>query len=167
MSAAWATQKIAEQSARWKQQIKPAKPINVPPEIKASTIPHNYSLQGWSQEEATSSILICILVSRSQQGKRIVVSIDSFPIKEKNQCQRINANLGISAPSGGGGHMRATPVMGMKGVSKPAEVHCPVLCRRGCSRGLTWLKEPPRHQDGWLRRRATSPSALLRALCAA
>lgn len=39
VSAAWATQKIAEQSVRWKQQIKPAKPINVPPEIKASTYP--------------------------------------------------------------------------------------------------------------------------------
>lgn len=36
LSAAWATQKIAEQSARWKEQIKPAKPINVPPEIKVS-----------------------------------------------------------------------------------------------------------------------------------
>ena len=45
VSAAWATQKIAEQSARWKQQIKPAKQINVPPEIKAS-IHLSCNLQG-------------------------------------------------------------------------------------------------------------------------
>jgi len=34
LSAAWATQKIAEQSAQWKEQIKPAKPINVPSAVK-------------------------------------------------------------------------------------------------------------------------------------
>ncbi|CAK0760250.1 hypothetical protein CVIRNUC_002756 [Coccomyxa viridis] len=34
ISAVWATQKIAEQSAKWKGQIKPAKQITVPPHIK-------------------------------------------------------------------------------------------------------------------------------------
>ncbi|CAL5223562.1 g6096 [Coccomyxa viridis] len=58
VSAAWATQKIAEQSARWKQQIKPAKQINVPPEIKKRLLQGSHMAKrtaktsGWVAQKA-------------------------------------------------------------------------------------------------------------------
>ena len=34
LSAVWASQKIMEQSDRWRRQIKPAEPVNISPEVK-------------------------------------------------------------------------------------------------------------------------------------
>ncbi len=43
MSAAWASQKIMEQSKRWQQDIKPTHPVQISPELKVLLVPLNNS----------------------------------------------------------------------------------------------------------------------------